>query len=130
MMPRITLTFDNGPEPEITPHVLDCLAKHNVKATFFVLGSKVSQPASEAISRRANQEGHWIGNHTFTHKRPLGELDEAEALAEFEMTEEAIAWVRQPMRLFRPLGRGLTGPNLLHPAVAARLISGGYKCVL
>lgn len=129
-MPRVTLSFDNGPEPEVTPQVLDCLARRGVKATFFVLGSKVIEPERAAIARRAAAEGHWIGNHTFTHTTPLGELGEAEALSEFDKTDEALSWVKQPARLFRPYGRGLVGPNLLHPAVAERLIARGYTCVL
>ncbi len=110
--------------------MLDCLARHGVKATFFVLGSKVSGPDGEGIARRANREGHWIGNHTFTHTAPLGELDEREALDEFERTEAVLSWVKQPGRLFRPIGGGVVGPNLLHPAVARRLIDRGIRCVL
>jgi len=131
MNPKVTLTFDNGPEPAVTPHVLDCLAAHNVKATFFVLGRKVIEPKAAAIARRASEEGHRIGNHTFTHSVPLGELDAASALDEFDRTERALAWLTQPERLFRPYGRrGAIGPHLLHPAVVQRLVDGEYTCVL
>lgn len=37
-MARITLTFDNGPDPDVTPHVLDTLSRHDVRSTFFVVG--------------------------------------------------------------------------------------------
>jgi peptidoglycan/xylan/chitin deacetylase (PgdA/CDA1 family) len=127
---RVTLSFDNGPEPAVTPGVIDCLARHGIKATFFVLGSKVIRPEAGAIARRARGEGHWIGNHTFTHTKRLGEMDEREALAEFDRTEEALAWVEQPRRLFRPYGSGVIGHNLLHPAVAQRILSLGITCVL
>jgi peptidoglycan/xylan/chitin deacetylase (PgdA/CDA1 family) len=129
-MGKVTLTFDNGPEPDVTPAVLDCLNRHGVKATFFVLGRKVSLPVGLAISKRASEEGHWIGNHTFTHEKPLGELDRATALREFEQAEQALAWLRQPQRLFRPHGGGMVGPHLLHPAVVEKLQAGGYSCVL
>jgi peptidoglycan/xylan/chitin deacetylase (PgdA/CDA1 family) len=128
---KVTLTFDNGPEPKVTPHVLDCLARRNVKATFFVLGRKVSSPDRAAIAQRASGEGHWIGNHTFTHSAPLGRLDREAALREFEQTEQALAWLHQPPRLFRPYGgQGKLGPSLLHPAVVEKLKAGGYTCVL
>ena len=101
----VTLSFDNGPEPEVTPHVLDTLAKHSVKASFFVMGRKAVTPGGHALIARASAEGHWIGNHTYSHTQPLGELDRATALREFEQTEESLAWLDQRPRLFRPYGR-------------------------
>ena len=68
----LTLSFDNGPEPEVTPHVLDILAKHGIKTTFFVIGEKLLDPERRSLAKRARDEGHWIGNHTFTHSVPLG----------------------------------------------------------
>jgi peptidoglycan/xylan/chitin deacetylase (PgdA/CDA1 family) len=130
-MQKVTLTFDNGPEPLVTPFVLDCLARHNLKATFFVLGRKVSDPARIGLAVRASEEGHRIGNHTFSHSTPLGDLDRKTALAEFERTEKALEWLKQEPRLFRPYGgRGEMGPHLLHPAVVEKLEAGGYTCVL
>ena len=130
-MPVVTLTFDNGPTPEITPQVLDCLARHRAKATFFVVGSNVCSEGGASLVRRASQEGHWIGNHTFTHTTPLGELDAASALSEFQRTEQALSWLTQSKRLFRPYGRaGRLGRHLLHPAVVDRLQAGRYTCVL
>jgi peptidoglycan-N-acetylglucosamine deacetylase len=127
---RVTLTFDNGPEPLVTPGVLDCLARHHVKATFFVMGRKAITPEGCALVRRASEEGHWIGNHTFTHSAPLGRLDGAAAVNEFEQAEQALAWLDQPQKLFRPPGSGQLGKHLLHPAVVERLKAGGYTCVL
>jgi peptidoglycan/xylan/chitin deacetylase (PgdA/CDA1 family) len=76
--------------------VLDCLATHEVKATFFVIGEKVSLPQERAIARRAEAEGHWIGDHTYTHTCPLGERDDMKAIDELERTEEALSWLEQP----------------------------------
>lgn len=127
----VTLSFDNGPEPEVTPHVLDTLAKHSVKASFFVMGRKVSTKQGQALAMRARAEGHWIGNHTYSHTKPLGELDRAAALREFEQAEESLAWLDQKPRLFRPYGRaGKLGRHLLHRAVIERLVSGRFSCVL
>jgi peptidoglycan/xylan/chitin deacetylase (PgdA/CDA1 family) len=68
----LTLSFDNGPEPEVTPRVLDILAGRGIKATFFVIGEKLADPERRLLSARAHDEGHWIGNHTYTHSVPLG----------------------------------------------------------
>ncbi len=130
-MRKVTLTFDNGPDPVVTPFVLDCLARHDVRSTFFVMGRKVILPENAAVARMASEAGHLIGNHTFSHSTPLGELDALEALREFERTEQALEWLDQPQRLFRPYGRGgALGRHLLHPAVVERLLTGGYSCVL
>ncbi|MGG1660381.1 exo-beta-N-acetylmuramidase NamZ domain-containing protein [Brevibacillus sp. NRS-1366] len=58
------LTFDDGPSP-ITPLVLDTLKKHQVKATFFIVGRNV--PGNEAILKRIISEGHAVGGHTYSH---------------------------------------------------------------
>lgn len=59
------LTFDDGPDPAITPQVLDLLARHQAKATFFLLGeSAVRHPR---LVRRIAEEGHVIGSHAWTH---------------------------------------------------------------
>jgi peptidoglycan-N-acetylglucosamine deacetylase len=128
---KVTLTFDNGPEPQATPHVLACLARHGVKSTVFVLGQKVSTPAGLDLAQRASREGHWIGNHTWSHGKRLGDVSAEAAVEEFRRTDEALSWVRQPAPLFRPKGgAGRMGRGLLHPAVVDRLTAGGYTCVL
>jgi peptidoglycan/xylan/chitin deacetylase (PgdA/CDA1 family) len=128
---KVTLSFDNGPEPLVTSGVLDCLADHNLKTTFFVLGQKVSELACARIARRAIDEGHRIGNHTFTHTIPLGKLSREAALDEFDRTEQALAPLNSPQKLFRPYGGGGSlGPHLLHPAVVEKLEAGAYTCVL
>jgi peptidoglycan-N-acetylglucosamine deacetylase len=130
-MPKITLTFDNGPEPKATPDVLACLKANRVTATFFVVGYKAVTREGKALVHCANEQGHRIGNHTFSHSKPLGELDRASAIEEFERAESALSWLDQPLRLFRPYGRaGKLGHHLLHPAVVEKLQTGGYTCVL
>ena len=130
-MAKVTLTFDNGPDPQATPLVLDCLTRHGVKSTFFVLGQNVGQPPGLDLARRASREGHWIGNHTWSHTGRLGETTREVALQEFERTEQALSWVKQSVPLFRPRGgAGRMGRGLLHPVVVDRLTSGGYSCVL
>ena len=74
----LTLTFDNGPEPGVTPRVLDILRERGIKATFFVIGEKLGDPERRGLAARAHDEGHWIGNHTFTHTVPLGQQHDPE----------------------------------------------------
>jgi peptidoglycan/xylan/chitin deacetylase (PgdA/CDA1 family) len=127
----VTLSFDNGPEPGVTPGVLDTLAKHGVKTSFFVMGRKVITPKGRVLAERAAAEGHWVGNHTYSHSQPLGEMDRATALRDFQQAEESLAWLNQRPRLFRPYGRqGKLGKHLLHPAVVDKLAAGGYTTVL
>lgn len=61
----IALTFDDGPDPIHTPRILDILKENNIKATFFLIGSKV-ETYPELVKRIYN-EGHTIGNHTYSH---------------------------------------------------------------
>lgn len=63
---RVFLTFDDGPSKTVTPLILDLLKKEDVKANFFVLGSRVEQ--NPEILKRIYNEGHFIGNHGYSHK--------------------------------------------------------------
>ncbi|EGF56481.1 polysaccharide deacetylase family protein [Bacteroides fluxus] len=63
----VYLTFDDGPIPEVTPWVLDLLDKHNIKATFFMVGDNIRKYPEEF--RMVVERGHRIGNHTFNHIR-------------------------------------------------------------
>jgi peptidoglycan/xylan/chitin deacetylase (PgdA/CDA1 family) len=64
---QIALTYDDGPNDPHTLKLLEVLAKHNVRATFFMIGRYVRQRPD--IARAVAQAGHLIGNHTFTHPR-------------------------------------------------------------
>ncbi|MBM0107688.1 polysaccharide deacetylase family protein [Steroidobacter sp. S1-65] len=65
---RVYLTFDDGPDPEWTPRVLDTLADAGVKATFFAVGQQALR--SPDLMRRVHAAGHAIGNHTYSHRHP------------------------------------------------------------
>lgn len=62
---QVALTFDDGPDLEYTPQILDVLKEYNVKATFYVVGNRTE--AHPEIVRRMHREGHEIGNHTYNH---------------------------------------------------------------
>lgn len=128
----ITLSFDNGPTVEVTPLVLDVLARQQIKASFFVLGKNLQKPQTQALMRRAAGEGHWIGNHTFTHSVPLGrQTGDDVAQREIGRTQACLDGVVHPDRLFRPFGGGgVIGDHLLSAPVLRHLVEGGYTCVL
>lgn len=129
---RLTLSFDNGPSPDVTPGVLDLLARHRLPATFFVCGRDVVDPARRAILERARREGHRIGNHTQTHAVELGATSDPDApRREIGAAQEVLGDLAEPDRWFRPYGAGgVLGPRLLSRAAVRFLCDGGYSCVL
>ncbi len=84
---NIAFTFDDGPHPEHTPQILDTLRQYHHRATFFVIGEKAQQ-YPELIERMIN-EGHEIGNHTFTHSEPA-QTSARKFLSEIKKTEQLI----------------------------------------
>ncbi|WP_149538013.1 polysaccharide deacetylase family protein [Siccirubricoccus phaeus] len=130
-MQPICLSFDNGPEPEVTPLVLEVLARRRIPAMFFVLGKHLADPARFALVERARAAGHPVGNHTFSHGVPLGRRPGAEAVAEIARTDELLGRLRLPERYFRPNGGGgALGPHLLNRSAARHLQAGGHTVVL
>lgn len=129
-MTTITLSFDNGPDPDVTPQVLDTLRRHDIKATFFVLGHKLRD--RRALSERAHGEGHWIGNHTYNHLVPLGLSAEAGiAASEIARTEALMGDLAHERNLFRPFGGGgQLDRRLLNREAVDFLTAGEYTCVL
>ena len=129
---KLTLTFDNGPEPEVTPLVLDVLRRAGIRSTFFVLGSKLALPGRRALAEQAAAEGHWIANHTYSHGVSLGNSTDPEAPAkEIGRTEELIGALAHPDKFFRPNGGGgKLGPHLLSPAARDYLVAHDYSVVL
>ena len=87
--PVVALTYDDGPS-EWTVPILEHLAEHDGRATFFVLGSAIDGEERRAILRRTVAEGHEIGNHTFTHPGDLATLDEAVIRDEIDRAQSSI----------------------------------------
>ena len=79
----MVLTFDDGPDPEYTPKILDILSKYKVPATFFVLGIQAEQ--NIPLVKRIYREGHEIGNHTFTHPN-MAEVSSQRSKMEMDAT--------------------------------------------
>lgn len=103
----IALTFDDGPDPEVTPRVLDALAQAGVRATFFLIGERARRHPD--LVRRIVAEGHLVGNHSWDHAAlPL--RGRAAIAADLARTQDAIehacgvrpAWFRPPYGLRDP----------------------------
>lgn len=129
-MKTITLTFDNGPDPIVTPQVLDVLAQHSIQSTFFVLGDKLRD--RRALAVRAHAEGHWIGNHTFNHIVPLGLASEVLfAQSEIFRTAELIGDLAHARNFFRPFGGGGNlDKRLLNAEALKVLLADKFTCIL
>jgi cellulose synthase/poly-beta-1,6-N-acetylglucosamine synthase-like glycosyltransferase/peptidoglycan/xylan/chitin deacetylase (PgdA/CDA1 family)/spore germination protein YaaH len=97
---KLALTFDDGPDPNITPRVLDVLKQENAPATFFCIGLNSEQRPD--LIRRMIAEGHEIGNHTFTHPN-IADISATQLRLELSATQRLFESVigRRSM-LFRP----------------------------
>lgn len=114
----VYLTFDDGPIPEVTPAILDVLAKYKVKATFFVVGDNIQKYTH--IYARIVREGHSVGNHTFHHAKGC-----KYSLEDYMRDIDACSQVMgQDTRLFRPpYGK-------MKPSQKQEVLKRGYEIIL
>ncbi|MRX72461.1 glycosyltransferase [Bacillus lacus] len=97
---EIALTFDDGPHPKYTNQILDILKEYEVKATFFTIGKHMS--LHPGTVKRTFDEGHDIGNHTFTHAN-ISKLNERELQLELNSTQRLIQGITgHSSMIFRP----------------------------
>ena len=110
---ELALTFDDGPNPVWTPRLLDLLASHDVRATFFLVGSRAQ--AQPALVRQIVAAGHLIGNHSWSH--PNLALSSARRISEeLSRTNQILAQIAgAPPRYFRP-PFGARRPEVLRAA--------------
>lgn len=98
----VSLTFDDGPDPVLTPQILDILADNDIRATFFVVGKNAEQ--YPALIDRIISEGHEIGNHTYSHAY-LGSAGKTITHSEISACDDKIfEHSEYCVRLFRPPG--------------------------
>jgi chitin deacetylase len=108
----LALTFDDGPDPQVTPVVLATLKRHEARATFFVLGRNVRRWPE--LVRQAAAEGHAIGSHAYSHPERCSPAEARRQLAETaNLIEQANG---QRPTLFRP-PYGITTGNLCEAAL-------------
>jgi peptidoglycan/xylan/chitin deacetylase (PgdA/CDA1 family) len=116
---EIALTYDDGPNDPYTLRLLELLARHNVRATFFLIGRFVRQRPQ--IARQIRDSGHLLGNHTMTHPVLLGlsPMEIREQLAGCNASIEDATG--EPVRFFRP-PHGARSPGVLRTAAELGLI--------
>jgi peptidoglycan-N-acetylglucosamine deacetylase len=85
--PYVAMTFDDGPSAKLTPKLLDLLATHHIKGTFFVIGQNVIDHPD--IVQRASREGHEIGNHSWSHPY-LAKMSDEAVRRELRRTDDAV----------------------------------------
>ncbi|GIP52647.1 MULTISPECIES: polysaccharide deacetylase family protein [Paenibacillus] len=117
----VAFTFDDGPNPVYTPQVLDIFREAGAKATFFMIGSQME--LSPELVREAHEQGHEIGNHTYTHPS-LPELLKQECREELIQTEKLIEKLTGVApKVFRP-------PYFAYNELVAEVVEElGYKAI-
>ena len=121
----VALTFDDGPDPEVTPLLLDLLDRHSVSATFFVTGERAARHPS--IIRDILSRGHAIGNHSY-HHFPFLMLKGIRTLRrEIESTQSLLAGFGVVPLAFRPPA-GITNPLLRRVLLEQGMYCINYSC--
>ena len=118
--PLVALSFDDSPHATLTPRILDVLAAHDARATFFMIGAHVA--GNEEVVRRLVDEGHELGNHMMSDA-PSSRLPAAEFERQLLQTHELLASFG-PVRWFRP-GHGWFNRRMLD-----QIQPHGYQCAM
>ena len=118
--PLVALTFDDSPHATSTPRILDILAAHEARATFFIIGEHVA--GNEEVVRRLIAEGHELGNHMLSDA-PSARLSAAEFERQLRQTHELLAGFG-PVRWFRP------GHTWFNRRMLDQLHRHGYRCAM
>lgn len=121
----ISLTFDDGPHKEYTFKVLELLKKYNFQATFFLIGSNIKE--NPEIVKTIIDQGHLIGNHTYSHANNYGFYKTKEVIKDLKKTSNTIEELLElKMNLYRP-AFGVTNPRISKAVKALNLIPIGWS---
>jgi peptidoglycan/xylan/chitin deacetylase (PgdA/CDA1 family) len=121
----ITLSFDDGPAGTNTDRILDILKENEMQAAFFCIGKKMQ--GNEEIMKRMIQEGHMIGNHSYSHHRFFDLFSSRKMLGELQQMSRACQDITGlSPRFFRP-PYGVTNPNLKNAVIRGGFISIGWS---
>lgn len=114
---EVALTFDDGPDPEVTPRVLDLLDRHGAKASFFCIGAQAR--AHPAVLREIARRGHAVENHTDRHLYRFAALSPGGLRREVDAAQATLADLAGTPPVFFRAPMGLRSP-LLEPLLASR----------
>jgi peptidoglycan-N-acetylglucosamine deacetylase len=118
----VALSFDDGPDEHVTPFVLDILKSNDVKAVFFVVGEKARK--FPGIVKRIDDEGHILGNHSYTHHHLFDFFSVNKMKHELARTDQVVYQITgKKMKLFRP-PYGVT-----NPPVSKTIKEMSYHCI-
>jgi peptidoglycan/xylan/chitin deacetylase (PgdA/CDA1 family) len=131
--PSVALTFDDGPDPDTTPALLDLLARHQTRAAFFVIGRRVNDHPD--LVRQIVAGGHEVGCHSHCHDIFLGLRSPASVAADLDRAAQALAGVgvrpltfRPPIGILTPrIGAGLKRTGMLAVTFSRRGWDGGNR---
>ena len=121
----ITLTFDDGPDPETTPLILDILKKKDVRATFFVIGKKAEKYPE--LLRRIDEEGHIVANHSYSHHYMIAFFSKEKLKKDLDQCTSIISGILgKTPKFFRP-PFGVTNPRYASVLHDLKLVSVGWS---
>ena len=122
---RIAITFDDGPHPEFTPKALELLKQFNAKATFFCIGKNIE--AHPEVFKNIVEQGHTIGNHTYSHAKNFGFFKTERVLDELQKTNTIVKnSIGFDMQLYRP-AFAVTNPRIKKAIKATKLQPIGWS---
>jgi peptidoglycan/xylan/chitin deacetylase (PgdA/CDA1 family) len=121
----VAITFDDGPNSEYTPQVLNLLKRYDAKATFFCIGQNIK--AHPELLKRIIADGHVVGNHTYSHDEKFGFFRTKNVITELLQTNEIIKKLTGlESKLFRP-PFGVTNPSIKKATKVIGLQSVGWS---
>ncbi len=122
---HVSITFDDGPNSTFTPQVLELLKKHHAKATFFCIGKHIENHPD--IIKNILDQGHTIGNHTYSHANSFGFFSTENVIKELQKTNSIVQnQTGLKLNLYRP-AFGVTNPNIARAVKALKLTTIGWN---
>jgi len=121
---NICLTFDDGPDPIMTPKILEILNKHGIKGTFFLIGENVL--ANPELVKQISDEGHSIGSHTYYHKTIFPISSENKITEEIIKTNQLLEQITSKKIIFFRPPFGITNPNIKKILKKLKMTSVGW----
>lgn len=122
---QVAITFDDGPNPEFTPKVLELLKVYKAKATFFCIGKQIEKNPELLI--KIINEGHTIGHHTYSHDNLFGFFSTDKVISELNQTNKVVLEkTGLKLNLYRP-AFGVTNPRIKKALKTTQLQAIGWN---
>ena len=122
---QVAITFDDGPNPEFTPKVLELLNKYQAKATFFCIGQQIEHHPE--LFKNIINEGHSVGNHTYSHHNMFGFFSTKKVISELKLTNKIVLEkTGLKLNLYRP-AFGVTNPRIKKALKTTNLRAMGWN---